>query len=75
MAVAVTGILIGISGGSAVGGWAIEAWGAQTAYAVPVAAGGLALALIAVRYRYLERAEHRGSLLQGGTPQSRTTPA
>jgi hypothetical protein len=42
---------------------------------VPVAAGGLALALIAVRYRYLERAEHAGSLLQGGTPQSRTTPA
>lgn len=75
MAVAVTGILIGISGGSAVGGWAIEAWGAQTAYAVPVAAGGLALALIAVRYRYLERAEHAGSLLQGGTQQSRTTPA
>ena len=44
MAVAITGILIGISGGSAVGGWAIEAWGAQTAYAVPVVAGGLALA-------------------------------
>ena len=36
MAVAITGILIGISGGSAVGGWAIEAWGAQPAYAVPV---------------------------------------
>ena len=29
MAVAITGILIGISAGSAVGGWAIEAWGAQ----------------------------------------------
>jgi len=57
MAVAITGILIGISGGSAVGGWAIEAWGAQPAYAVPVLAGGLALAILAVRYRSLERHE------------------
>jgi predicted MFS family arabinose efflux permease len=57
MAVAITGILIGISGGSAVGGWAIEAWGAQAAYAVPVLAGGLALAIIAARYRHLERHE------------------
>ena len=57
MAVAITGILIGISGGSAVGGWAIEAWGAQPAYAVPVVAGGLALAIIAARYRHLERHE------------------
>ena len=61
MAVAITGILIGISGGSAVGGWAIEAWGAQAAYAVPVVAGGLALAIIAVRYRHLERAELAGA--------------
>lgn len=57
MAVAITGILIGISAGSAVGGWAIEAWGAQAAYAVPVVSGGLALVLIAVRYRHLERSE------------------
>ena len=57
MAVAITGILIGISAGSAVGGWAIEAWGAQPAYAVPVLAGALALAIIAVRYRHLERHE------------------
>jgi predicted MFS family arabinose efflux permease len=62
MAVAITGILIGISAGSAAGGWAIEAWGAQTAYAVPVASGALALALIALRYRHLERAERAGGL-------------
>ena len=54
LAVAVTGILVGISGGSAVGGWAIDAWGAQPAYAVPVVAGGVALAIIAARYRHLE---------------------
>ena len=57
MAVAITGILIGISAGSAVGGWAIEAWGAQAAYAVPVVSGGLALVLVAARYRHLERSE------------------
>jgi predicted MFS family arabinose efflux permease len=57
MAVAITGILIGISGGSAVGGGAIEAWGAQPAYAVPVVCGALALVIIAVRYRHLERHE------------------
>jgi predicted MFS family arabinose efflux permease len=61
MAVAVTGILIGISAGSAVGGWAIEAWGAQRAYAVPVAAGALALVIILVRFRHLERAEGASS--------------
>jgi predicted MFS family arabinose efflux permease len=60
MAVAITGILIGISAGSAVAGWAIEAWGAQAAYAVPVVSGGLALVVIAARYRYLERAELAG---------------
>jgi len=62
MAVAITGILIGISAGSAVGGWAIEAWGAQTAYAVPVVSGGLALALVALRHRHLERSELAGAV-------------
>ncbi|GIL36508.1 MFS transporter [Phycicoccus sp. MAQZ13P-2] len=57
MAVAVTGILIGISAGSAVGGWAVEALGPQRAYAVPVLAGALALAIVAVRRRHLEGAE------------------
>ena len=61
MAVAITGVLIGISVGSAVGGWAIEAWGAQAAYAVPVASGGLALVLIAARSRHLERSELAGA--------------
>ncbi len=60
MAVAITGILIGISIGSAVGGWAIEAWGAQPAYAVPVLAGALALVIVAVRRGPLERAERGG---------------
>ncbi|MEO5610263.1 MAG: MFS transporter [Ornithinibacter sp.] len=60
MAVAITGILIGISIGSAVGGWAIEVWGAQAAYAVPVLAGALALVIVAGWRAPLERAERAG---------------
>ncbi|MGB7819806.1 MAG: MFS transporter [Ornithinibacter sp.] len=66
MAVAITGLLIGISIGSAVGGWAIEAWGAQPAYAVPVLAGALAVVIVAVRRTSLERAERAGGDTDGG---------
>ncbi|MBR7744192.1 MFS transporter [Phycicoccus sp. BSK3Z-2] len=57
MAVAVTGILIGIAAGSAVGGWAVEVLGPQRAYLVPVLAGLVAVVLAAVRYRALDRAD------------------
>jgi MFS family permease len=57
LAVAVTGILIGISAGSVVAGWAVETFGPQQAYLVPVVAGALAAAIVAVRYRGLGRAE------------------
>ena len=67
MAVAITGILIGISGGSAVGGWAIEAWGAQQAYAVPVLAGALALAIIA-RATATSSGHERAQRLHSGQP-------
>ncbi len=60
MAVVVTGILVGISLGAAAGGWAIEAFGAQRAYAVPVAAGVVAVIAIALRYRRIQRAELAG---------------
>jgi MFS family permease len=61
LAVAITGILIGISAGSAVGGWAVEAWGAQAAYAVPVAAGAIAVVIILASYRRLRAAERHGA--------------
>ncbi|CCH79987.1 putative transmembrane efflux protein [Nostocoides japonicum T1-X7] len=57
MAVAITGILIGISIGTAVAGWAVEHFGAHAAYAVPVTAGLVAVALATVRFRPLQRAE------------------
>ena len=60
MSVAITGILIGISTGAAVGGWAIERWGPHEAYAVPVTAGAVAVALALGAYRRLATAEAEG---------------
>lgn len=57
MAVAITGILVGISIGTSVGGWAVGALGAQQAYAVPVLAGLVSVVLAAARFGYLQRAE------------------
>ncbi len=61
MAVAVTGILVGIAAGSALGGWAVEAWGAQRAYLVPVLAGAVAVVVLLARRRRLEAAEEAGA--------------
>ncbi len=57
MAVAVTGILVGISIGTSVGGWAVGALGAQAAYAVPVLAGLVSVVLAGAGLLHLERAE------------------
>lgn len=57
LAIAVTGILVGISLGTAIAGWAVEHLGAQEAYAVPVLAGGLAVLIIALSRPVLVRAE------------------
>ncbi|MER8220172.1 MFS transporter [Streptomyces sp. NPDC094143] len=48
MTLAVTGLLGGIAGGSALGGWTVEHVSATAGYVVPVAAGALALALALV---------------------------
>ena len=70
MAVAITGILIGISLGAAVGGWAVEQVGARLAYAVPVTAGAVAVALIAGGYRRLQQAERAAGSEGGPGPVS-----
>ncbi len=59
LAVVVTGILVGISLGTAVGGWAVEHLGAHDAYVVPVAAGAVAVAIVVLGRRTLVRAERR----------------
>jgi MFS family permease len=45
MAVAVTGILIGISAGTSLAGWLVEILGAHPAYLLPVGAGAVAAAV------------------------------
>lgn len=59
MAVAVTGILVGISLGASTGGIAVDYVGPHAAYAVPVLAGLIAVLLAGLRYRPLLRAEDR----------------
>lgn len=57
MAVAVTGIAIGVSAGAAVGGIAVDHLGAHPAFALPVGAGLVAVLLLVTRYRALAAAE------------------
>jgi hypothetical protein len=40
-----TGLTLGVTAGSAVAGWAVDHWGAQSAFAVPALAAGLAAVL------------------------------
>lgn len=61
MAIAVTGILIGISMGASLGGVAVNHLGAHTAFALPVGAGLVAVLLAAARYRAMGRAEQAAS--------------
>jgi predicted MFS family arabinose efflux permease len=63
MAVAVTGILVGISAGTSIAGTLVEAMGAHRAYLLPVGAGAIAAA---VAYAGLRRI-HAGLATQGGT--------
>ncbi|MEY9966551.1 MFS family permease [Streptacidiphilus sp. MAP12-16] len=48
---AVTGLLLGVSGGAAVGGWAVQHLGAGAGYRIPMATGALAvlIALLGAR--------------------------
>lgn len=69
MTVVLTGLIIGISAGSAVGGAAVERLGAHPAYLVPVVAGLGALVIALVSWRTLRRADAQrpisGSLVRG----------
>lgn len=57
MTVVLTGLVVGVSGGSALGGAAVEALGPRPAYAVPVLASVVALVLALLGSRSLARAE------------------
>jgi MFS family permease len=51
MTLAVTGLLGGIAGGSAAGGWIVERWSPAAAYTVPVVAATTALVIAALAAR------------------------
>jgi predicted MFS family arabinose efflux permease len=55
MGVVLTGLLIGVAGGSALSGAVVQQWGAHNAYAVPVLSGVGAFVLAALSYRLLRR--------------------
>jgi predicted MFS family arabinose efflux permease len=40
-----TGLTLGVTAGSAIAGWAVDHWGAQSAFAVPALAAALAAVL------------------------------
>ncbi|MFE2536222.1 MFS transporter [Streptomyces sp. NPDC059371] len=58
MTLAVTGLLGGIAGGSAAGGWMVERWSPAAGYTVPVAAATIALVIAALAAR-TSTARHR----------------
>ncbi|WRZ92602.1 MFS transporter [Streptomyces sp. NBC_01007] len=70
MTLAVTGLLGGIAGGSAVGGWVVEHVSPAAGYAVPVAAATVALAIAALGAGAgaVRRQEHRLELHPANTP-------
>ncbi|AKT52533.1 hypothetical protein ADJ73_02470 [Arsenicicoccus sp. oral taxon 190] len=59
MTIVMTGMLLGVSSGSFLGGAAVEAWGASEAFAVPVGAGAVAFGLALVFGGRVIRGEQR----------------
>lgn len=67
-----TGLAVGVALGSSAAGWVVEAKGAESGYAVPVAAGALAAAVAFLGYRRLAKpVTDRGGL--GHDDQERNT--
>ncbi|WP_156725553.1 MFS transporter [Streptomyces apocyni] len=60
-----TGLAVGIALGSSVAGWVIDASGARAGYAVPVAAGAVAVVVGLLGYRWLNKPVP----LRGGTDE------
>ncbi|MFF3889464.1 MFS transporter [Streptomyces sp. NPDC001914] len=73
MTLAVTGLLGGIAGGSAAGGWMVEHWSPAAGYTVPVAAAttALAIAALAARTGAARTRKHHPEPDPAHTPRSR----
>ena len=70
---AVTGLLLGVSGGAAVGGWAVQHLGAGAGFRIPAAMSGLAL-LIALLGRRGLAARPTGAARPDAEPSEATGP-
>lgn len=73
MTLAVTGLLGGIAGGSAAGGWMVEQWSPATGFTVPVAAAttALVIATLAARTGAARTRETSPESTPAHTPQPR----
>lgn len=65
MTVVMTGLLLGVSAGSALAGWVVQEYGAHLAFRVPLGAALLAALLAAAWQVFLGRAEQRALSLWG----------
>jgi MFS family permease len=71
----ITGLTLGVTAGSALAGAAVDAWGAETAFAVPAVAAGLAGVLALAGTPLLRRAPAAGITLGAVRSSSREEPA
>jgi len=67
-----TGLTLGVTAGSALAGIAVDAWGAQPAFAVPAVAGGLAGVLALAGAPLLSRVRSAETML--GATSAREEP-
>jgi MFS family permease len=63
-----TGLTVGVTAGSALAGTAVDAWGAESAFAVPAAGAAVAGVLAVVAWLVLSRADGAERRTVGGTP-------
>lgn len=73
MTIVMTGLLLGVSGGSFLGGMAVEAWGASHAFTVPVGAALVAFLLALASQARVAGGERRALSLWGApAPEAHT---
>lgn len=71
----ITGLTVGVTAGSALAGAAVDAWGAEAAFAVPALAGGLAGLLALAGAPLLRRPDPALPVPQDGTARVDHAPA
>ncbi|WP_238490098.1 MFS transporter [Actinoplanes flavus] len=70
MTLTVTGLLIGVSAGASIGGWAVEAAGARAGYVTPAVAAGLALLAALIGFGPAVRRSRRAAAVGGARDEA-----